>query len=302
MRTFIIVAVLSIFMTACDQNDVSEMPSNAEFSGTGAFNFDANINNSILSMNIFYHIPESTLENMPILFVFHGGGRNARGIRNAWIEESEAKDFIVIAPEFSDQNFPGGDAYNLGNVFEDGDNPSPSTLNSESNWTFSIIEPLFDEFKIRAANTSLTYKAFGFSAGAQFLHRFMMFKTDARVEQMVASAAGWYTVPDFTTSFPYGYANSPLEDLDLSRIFSKSFTIQIGTLDNQPDAPSLRRNPVVDLQGDNRLDRAYYMFNTSKTTAENSDSMFNWELLETQGNGHNLEQSIPQASELLFGP
>ncbi len=292
--------VFILFVLACDQNDVDSVDDNSTLNGTGAYQFQYNMTNTDKTLNVFYHIPEIDENNLPILILFHGAGRNASAIRNAWIAEANAKQFIVVAPEFSDQDFPGGDQYNLGNVFIDGDNPSPQTLNPEQDWTFSIVDPLFENFKTRANNTSLNYNVFGFSAGAQFAHRLMEFKPNAKIDKIVASAAGWYTVPDSDESFPYGFLNSPLENISLSNLFSKTFTIQIGTLDNDPNAPALRRNPIVDQQGDNRFDRAFYMYNTSQTYAESLNLEFNWNILETPGNAHNMEISVPQASEILF--
>lgn len=296
--------MLGIFLlSSCsgeDDTTVDSNPDNENLAETGAFVYEVNRSEGSINMVTFYHMPAGEVENMPILFVLHGNGRNAAGIRNAWIEEANAKDFIVVAPEFSDADFPGGDGYILGNVFEDGDNPSPSTLNPEEDWAFSVIEPLFDEMKSRSSNSSNTYDIFGFSAGAQFAHRFMLIKPDARVDKIVASAAGWYTVPDTAITFPYGIDESPIEDVASTSYFSTDFIIQIGTLDNDPNAPALRRNTVVDQQGTNRYDRAYHMFNTSKTITEDLSISFNWSIVETQGNDHDLEESIPQASELLY--
>lgn len=300
MKTISYISLLLLFCWSCDQNDVSNLNPTETLEGTGAFLFNYNTSKSIKSINVFYHIPDNVQNNQPILFLFHGAGRNASNTRDAWIAEADSKQFIIVAPEFSEDNFPGGDAYNLGNVFIDGDDPSPQTLNPESDWTFSTIEPIFDEIKSKSDNNSPTYNVFGFSAGAQFAHRFMMFKPDARIDKIVASAAGWYTVPDSDVSFPYGFLNSPLEDISLSNLFNKSFTIQIGTLDNNPNAPALRRNPIVDQQGDNRFDRAFYMFYTSQDYAESLNLNFNWEIIETPGNAHNLEGAVEQASDVLF--
>ena len=69
----------------------------------------------------------------------------------------------MVAPEFSAELFPG---YNLGNVFRDGENPRRNGLNDEGEWTFSAIEPIFDEIKRRTGNTGERYYIFGHSAGA----------------------------------------------------------------------------------------------------------------------------------------
>lgn len=298
------VIVLGSLLSSCGGDDDTVIDNNPgtgeESADTGAFIFDINRSDANLNMTVYYHIPEGDVESMPVLILLHGNGRNAREMRNAWISESNAKGVITVAPEFSDEDFPGGDGYILGNVFVDGDNPSQATLNPEEDWAFSVIEPLFDEIKSKTGNLSNTYNIFGFSAGAQFAHRFMLFKPDARVDKIVASAAGWYTVPDASITFPYGIDESPIQEVSPLSYFSKDFTIQIGTLDNDPNAPSLRRNAVVDQQGDNRYDRAFHMFNRSKTITEELSVNFNWSIVETQNNGHNLEGSISQASDILY--
>lgn len=296
--------VLGSLLYSCGGDDDTVTENNPgtgeESADTGAFIYNVSRSDANINMTVYYHIPVGDVENMPVLFVLHGNGRNATGIRNAWIEEANTKDFILVAPEFSDGDFPGGDGYILGNVFQDGDNPSSATLNPEEDWAFSVIEPLFDEIKSQTGNLSSTYDIFGFSAGAQFAHRLMMFKPNARFNKIIASAAGWYTVPDRSISFPYGIGESPIEQVSPSSYFSTDLTLQIGTLDNDPNANALRRNSVVDQQGDNRYDRAFHMFNTSKTITEELAVNFNWSIIETQGNDHDLEGSIPQASDLLY--
>jgi predicted esterase len=303
MKYYYFLLILNLLFNSCDNYEETEpIAPSAEMSlGTGVYRFNYQMTDKVIPMNIYYHVPNSNLSTMPILFVLHGAGRNAVEYRNAWIEEAKARNFIVITPKFLSSDFPGGDGYNLGNVFEDGDKPSASTLNNEQDWTFSVIEPLFDEVKFQLDNTSNTYDIFGFSAGAQFAHRFMMFKPNARVNKIVASAAGWYTVPTDTVEFPYGIENCPIENYPAPPIFSNELTIQIGTLDNNPNAPGLRRNPIVDQQGTNRYDRAFYMFNTSQSIAENLGVEFNWQIVETPGNSHNNQGAVEQAAEILYG-
>lgn len=173
-------------------------------------------------------------------------------------------------------------------------------MNPKSDWAFSLIEPLFDDVKSQLGNTSSTYNIFGFSAGGQFAHRFVMFKPKARVDKIVASASGWYSVPDSKIRFPCGIGSSPIEDISASDYFSKNMTIQIGTLDNDPNAPALRRNPSIDKQGNNHYDRAHYMFNRSKAISESLFVNFNWSLADTQGNTHSLKGSISQAADILY--
>jgi predicted esterase len=221
--------------------------------------------NSQKNIPIYYHIPENT--NTPIVIVFHGGGRNAKDYRNAMIAKADEYQFIVIVPEFSIENFPGGDGYNLGNVYDDGDNPSPNSLNPETEWAFSLVEPIFSFMKKELINTSEKHHIIGHSAGAQFAHRLVMFTPNASSDKIVVSAAGWYTVPDFTIDFPYGFQESILENSTLNTLFSKEVYIQVGELDNNPNDGGLRRNNFADAQGVNRFQRAYHFYNEAKELA-----------------------------------
>jgi predicted esterase len=301
MKPYSLLFILILIFNSCDNYEeaVPDGPAEQITVGTGFYRFNYQMTDKVLPMDIYYHVPDANLNTMPILFVFHGNGRNAVEYRNAWIEEANTREFIVITPKFSFTDFPGGDGYNLGNVFSDGDNPSSASLNDEQDWAFSIIEPLFDDVKSQLGNISSTYNIFGFSAGGQFVHRFVMFKPNARINKAVASGSGWYTVPDNTEEFPYGIDNCPIENIAPSSYFSKQMTIQIGTLDNNPNASALRRNPTVDQQGTNRYDRAFYMYNTSKTIAEDLGIEFNWQIVETPDNDHDNAGAVEQAVEIL---
>ena len=96
-------------------------------------------------IEVFYYTPENINVNTPVVFTMHGAGRNAESARDAMVSKAIQYNFIVVAPKISETDFSGGDGYNLGNVFVDGDNPSEATINSEEEWSFSIIEPLFDQ-------------------------------------------------------------------------------------------------------------------------------------------------------------
>lgn len=299
MKKIFIILISLAFITACDNNDVSYETEENTISGTGAFIFNDYQPLATKPLNVFYHVPQNVTSNTKILFVFHGSGRNAAEYRDAWISKANEYGVIIVAPEFSDNYFPGGDSYNLGNVFMDGNHPSASTLTNESQWTFSLIEPLFNKIKSLTDNNSSKYDIYGHSAGAQFTHRFLLFKPNAHVDKVIASAAGWYTLPDETVDFPYGLNNS-FTDFNLNNFFNQNLIIQIGELDNDPNSPALRHNTTVDQQGDNRYDRAYYFFNLSETIAQQSNSSFNWQIIETPNTAHEFGPTINQAAEVLF--
>ena len=158
---------------------------------TGVFTFTPTGVLSDKSINVYYHTPQGDLTNFPILFSFHGGSRNADEYRDDWIQMANTNNFMVFAPEFNSDDFPSGDMYNLANIFQDGDNPSSDTFNSPDSWTFSIIDQLFDFIKSEIGGNQTTYNAWGHSAGAQFLHRFVfIFQTANSILQYVQMLDG----------------------------------------------------------------------------------------------------------------
>jgi len=306
MKLFPFNILLLLFVccySSCSSNSEEEeeeiIVPTIELTGTDVFTYTDYSPLSNKPIKIYYHIPQNTTTNTPILFVFHGNNRNAEDYRNASIAKANEQGFIIIAPEFSNTSFPGGDAYNLANIFIDGDNPSSSTLVSEEEWTFSVIEPIFDFIQLRTNSTRTRYHIVGHSAGAQFAHRFVLFKPNARFDKVVVSAAGWFTVPDRSIDFPYGLKKSPQETIDFTTLFSKNIFIQVGELDNNPNASGLRRNQYADAQGLNRYDRSHHFFNTANTNAQNNNIFFNWSIQVNAGLDHSFAPAIEKAIDLL---
>ncbi|MEM7375206.1 MAG: hypothetical protein AAF587_41815 [Bacteroidota bacterium] len=298
-RVNMLLGVLVCLAFACD--NPKEFPDPEPlFAGTGVFTYSDYAPLAAKPIAVFYHIPENVGPTTPIVFVFHGTNRNAVDYRNAWINKAEEKEFMIFAPRFTDNQFPGGDAYNLGNVFEDGDNPSAGSLNPEEVWTFSVIEPLFDHIKTSMENFSSRYHVFGHSAGAQFVHRLLMLKPEGRYGKVVASAAGWYTVPDIAIDFPYGIGQSPVEESDLSLLFGQDLVLIVGAQDNDPNAPALRRNSIVDQQGTHRLARAQHFFERAQEIATKVDGSFQWKLEDPlPGVGHDFRATSRVAADLI---
>jgi len=295
-----VLSILSSFISCSENSDnsINESVILDEFvTGGGYFEFS---DFQSLVIKTYYHIPIYVTNNTPIVFVFHGAGRNAKDYRDAMIAKANQFNFIVIVPEFSIANFPGGDGYNLGNVFIDGDNPSIGTLNPEDEWAFSVIEPLFDFIKQSLNNFTPKYHIFGHSAGGQFAHRFMMFKPNARFDKVVSSGSGWYTVPDLDINFPYGFKNSPLEDNSFENLFEKQLTIQIGELDNDPNSAGLRHNQFADAQGLNRLERANHFFDEALQLSQENNLEFNWDLHINEEGTHNYLTASESAANLIF--
>ena len=305
-RSILILIIITLFYSCSSKNDgligldnFTELNSQSEGSGTFPFVYNSNTNKSL---DVYCHIPENSDSSTPIVFLFHGNNRNANEYRNSLVAKANLYGFILLVPEFTTTQFPGGDGYNLGNVFTDGDNPSASSLNNESEWAFSVIEPLFTYAIQNLNNQSSKYHIIGHSAGAQFAHRFLFFKPLARIDKMVASASGWYTTLDLETNFPYGLNTSPLEDINFSLLFSKQLTILVGSNDNDPNSSALRHNSVVDLQGLNRLDRAISFYNNAQSKAADLSVNFEWDFVINSNEDHNYLIAVSKAADIIFNP
>lgn len=278
--------------------DTSEIPSKIKGTADIAFSEYAPLKDK--PIQLFYHIPANATNLTPILFVLHGTDRDAKFSRDAMIANANKFGFIIIAPQFSEQFFPTADSYNLGNVFVDGDNPSASSLNAESIWTFSVIEPIFDFMKLKIGSSLNTYDVFGHSAGGQFAHRFLLYKPLARVNRLVSAAAGWYTMFDPSIDFPYGTKKSPVEFSSYKNLFNKKVFILIGSKDIDPNSADLRHNEIVDKQGLNRLERAQYFYTQSRLAATQQGAAFNWRYYSLQGIAHDFIGTSNAAAIYLY--
>jgi|GEM_PF-1160445 len=254
--------------------------------GTGVFTYADYSPLSNRPVQVFYHIPPGNVQDMPVLFAFHGEERDAENYRNTWIAAANQHKFMVVAPEFSTTYYPGGNFYNLGNVFTNGENPTLPGLQPDSVWTFSLIDPLFLHLKAQTGTSADGYLAFGHSAGAQFLHRFVIIKPQSLMLEAYCANAGWYTVPDANITFPYGLRISPVNEAQVKQAFAKRLTVMLGKLDNNPNAAGLRRNEQADAQGIHRLARGKHFFAQSQGIATNLQTLFNWRIFEVEGVGH----------------
>ncbi|TVQ76140.1 MAG: hypothetical protein EA358_09995 [Flavobacteriales bacterium] len=255
---------------------------------------------SLRMLRLFYFVPRNADKTAPIVFVFHGADRNAMQYRNALVSLASQHQFIVVAPEFTELQFPGSNAFQLGNVFINGELPTPTTLLPQDQWTFSIFPHLFEFVKQRTPSEVAKFHSIGHSAGAQFLHRLLLFVPDLPVASAVLSASGWYTLPSDEFDFPYGVGITPIGVNEQRAFFNTRIIVQVGSGDNDPAAPLLRRNARVDLQGTNRLSRAIFFHDFSKSIALDQSYEFKWELIVAPGLDHSFSPAIQFAAKQLF--
>tara|TARA_X000000950_G_C13887398_1_gene649422 strand:+ start:851 stop:1999 length:1149 start_codon:yes stop_codon:yes gene_type:complete len=279
----------------------SILAQNLKSNTTGVFSYTPPAPLDANPIEVYYHIPNGIIVDMPVLMSFHGSGRNADDYRDYWVSMSDEHKFIVLAPKFDSTNWTIATEYITGNVFSDYDDPSENNYNNQNEWTYSIIDNLFDYVIEDISGNQLSYIGWGHSAGAQFLHRFVMYLPNSKLNTAICSNAGWYLVPENGYRFPYGLDDSQISNQKLESAFSKKLFIHLGKNDINPNSSGLRRNATVDTQqGKNRYVRGKYFFETSLDVADDFGYDFNWEKYEVIGVGHESQKMANEALKFVL--
>src|SRR5262249_53170366 len=155
------------------------------------------------SLEVFTHLPPEVTPSTPIVFVMHGKHRRAENYRKHWSALADENHFILVTPLFDKEDFR---SYSYGAMTDDHKKPLP-----EDEWAFAAIEPMFDAVRQRTGSTVEKYAIYGHSAGAQFVHRFVLLTPHPRVSVAVAANAGSYAMPDFDVDYPFGLRDAPID-------------------------------------------------------------------------------------------
>jgi len=247
-------------------------------------------------LRVWTYVPSSLDADAPILFVMHGVERDAKRYLEDWARTAERHGVILVAPEFDERRFPGSESYNQGGIVDPG---SGKKLPREV-WTFSVIEPLFEEVRRRSGSNSITYSIYGHSAGAQFVHRYVMMTEPARLDQAVAANAGWYTEFDPGRSYPQGLKLGRREAIAETSGFETQLTILLGTEDIESDDRNLRADAWARAQGKNRFERGRAFFADAQVFASGGKATFAWQLRYAPGIGHENRKMAAYAADILF--
>ena len=243
-------------------------------------------------MKVYTYRPRKCDSTCPMVFVLHGVQRNASEYRDYWVSLADHYNILIIAPEFSQKNWPKAAGYNLGGVAETGD---------REKWAFADVEHLFDEMR----DGQSSYLLFGHSAGAQFAHRFLIFMPDNRASVVVAANPGWYMMPEWrkdqaAAPFPYSLVGSPVGEAELRRALSRRFVLMLGEKDVDPEDANLNKTEGAMKQGENRVERGENFFKAATAAAQALGVSMAWDLVEVPDTVHDGEHMSTAAADLLF--
>jgi predicted esterase len=263
--------------------------------GEGHYIFNDPLGNVDRPISVFTYRPSNWKPGNPILIVMHGAGRNGKDSLMVWESYSERYSSLIVAPEFSENFYPGDQWYIGGNMYS-----NTGKVNPRSNWTYTAIEHLFDDIKNKTGSKQESYLLFGHSAGAQFVHRLVTFLPEARYSRAVAANAGFYVFPLYSLTAPTGLKNSPLPASDLPKIFNRKLIIMSGEADTNPNDSSLAAFPEAEAEGKNRFERALAYYNAAKSEASRLSVPLDWEYHTVPGVGHDEAGMAGPSAVRLF--
>ena len=247
------------------------------------------------SIKVWTYKPENWINKSRVLFVMHGGGRNADDYLEAWKEIAEKNDILIIAPEFENKfsKYTTND-YQEGNLFT-----FFGSRNPKEEWAYQVIENIFDQVKKTNNITNDNYDIFGHSAGGQFVHRMIMLMPEARIKNAIAANAGFYTLPVEDLEYPYGIKNTPITDNSIKNSFKKQLIILLGENDNDAKLGTFRETELAMQQGKHRLERGSNFYKTASDLAKEKRWDFNWEIDTIQNVGHNYREMSSHAVKYI---
>jgi poly(3-hydroxybutyrate) depolymerase len=247
------------------------------------------------AMAVWTYRPAALKPDDRILFVMHGVLRNADRYRDDWIAAAEANRFLLVVPEMSQRQFPKDPGYNFGNMVD-----TAGTAQPADTWAWRSIETVFDAVRSGTGSSRTTYAIYGHSAGAQFVHRMAMFADNPRFDAAIAANAGWYTLPVFDETFPYGLAKAPIDEARMKANFAKPMLILLGEADIDPNHRVLRRDAASDRQGTFRLARGQNFMRVATEQAQRLGVPIAWKLETVPGVAHDSAGMTDAAVTWLF--
>jgi pimeloyl-ACP methyl ester carboxylesterase len=244
-------------------------------------------------LDVYYHLPEIINNETKVLFVIHGNSRNADNYLNTWIKLAKDKNYAIFAPHFKRSQFISFNTLQM--------STSSGRIRNEANlYLNNSIDLLFDYIKSLFDLSQDSYVIYGHSAGAQFVHRYLLFSNSPKVNKAVAANAGWYTFLD-GSNFPYGINNPPIDfsSQNVINFLNMDLHIHIGSADTDISS-SVNQSEGANNQGLNRFQRANNFFGyTTKIVKENGLN-YNWSFLVVDGVAHSNSRMSKAAAEVIF--
>lgn len=287
--------------------------------GSGVFLIEGLSGEEHKTIKVYYHKPLNFSNNSKILIVVPGAGRDGDEYRDAWKENSEKYNVLVLSPMFEEAKYSFEDYHlcglvselNIEQAFNYIQGTNQVNLNEDiisfklnldnRKWIFNHFDRIFNLVVESEKSKQTDYNIFGHSAGGQILHRMALVDENSKAAKIIAANSGFYTMPELDVKLPFGISGLNLNAEYMAKSFAKNLIILVGEMDNENETQgTLLRSSIADKQGLHRLARAKYFYNFSKSYAKKLGVDFKWDLKIVKDIGHNQMQMGNEAAKLLY--
>ena len=190
----------------------------------------------------FLYVPQNVNPLQPVLVAVHGISRNARKHAEVFAPLADATGRILVVPIFDAVSYRRYQRIGRDDCRAD-----------------EALKDVLRDVTRRTKASTRWVDLFGFSAGAQFAHRFAMLNPK-RVAHLMICSAGWYTLPDTNALFPYGTSPESSRGRRIGANFERFLAIPMLVIVGERDVNRdrrLRKEEYIDLvQGPTRVERA----------------------------------------------
>ncbi len=230
-------------------------------------------------LKYYLYIPEGCTPSSKIFISVHGISRNAREHAELFSSYAERYGLILVAPRFTRKHFC--DYQRLG---------QKGTCRRSD----KVLHAIVKEVKTLTGNRTGKFLMFGYSGGAQFVHRYIMAYPD-HVDRAVIAAAGWYTFPDPTLEYPLGTkTSSSMKDITMNafRFLSVPVSVLVGELDNERDHDLRKSDYLFHQQGLSRIERGRRWAKVMKSAARTYNLNTSYEFMILPRSGHSFAECM----------
>jgi len=259
--------LLAFNLTACWMVNVAET--------------DVNVGGT--DLRVFTYRPSGCKPQVALL-VFHGESRDASNKRGSAELLADRVCGFVVAPEFSQSQFPGR-LYKFGGI---GQEPP-------GHHTIDLTPPLVAWARQAAGAPDLPFVLLGHSSGGQILSRVAAFRPTGAAGIIIANPSTW-VLPSTTIAAPFGLgATESAPDDALRAYLAQPVTVLLRTTDT--GFAELAMGPEAMAQDPNRYTRGINTFRMAEAVARSHGWQFGWTLAEVPWVGHDAAAmySSPQA-------
>lgn len=289
LRLFLLLALLWM-QSACAAPQIVIEPR------SGSFTYVDAQGDATKQITVYTYLPAGlAAKDAKILFALHGAGKNAKGMRDTWVEHADKYGLMVVAPLFDPAQWGQG-AYSYASVID-----KAGKRQEPSHWSYSVIEHLFDDIRSATGNAAAAYYLYGHSEGAQFVHRLVTLLPDARYSRAVAANAGWYMMPAFNVKYPHGLGGAPVTEPVLKKALGRDFVVLLGDRDTDPNHYQLSKAPQAMAQGAQRFERGQNYFREAQNRAAQLQCPFGWRLQTVLNAAHENSKMSRAAAAILMG-